>query len=285
MAIPRAKTDLDDYLSCGVCPKERRIFFGQPIGFSIEEEDRNNEFTQAAVDLAVRAIKRMEADHPAKPIEIYMNSYGGNFYAMLYLVDIIQRSSCQFKFFGGGAIMSSATWVLVCCDERYLYPNVRIMVHNGSEGAIDRYDDFHITASESKNHMETLIDLYTENSRMPRRFWQDVCKRDSYFSATEAVQLGMAEAILYPQKRGNLRKKRRAALAKHPSPNTMKKLVKKLYDRIDIGINLTDFSVHVPKEKEDSSLVVDNTPVSTEDEELIQNADSNAIPKDFPEKT
>lgn len=271
MALPKTRTELDDYLKFGVCPRDRRIFFGQTVdsGFDADEELTNNGFTQSSVELAVRAIKRMESDHPSKPIELYMNSYGGDSYAMLYLVDVILSSPCQFKFFGGGAIMSSATWVMAVCDERYLYPNSKVMVHNGYDGTVGRYDDLHIFAAESKRHMEQLIDIYTENSRMPRRFWQDVCKRDMFLTATEAIQTGLADSIVEPKRRGSLRKKRRSALAKHPSANVMKKLTKALYDRIDIGVNLTDFSVHVPAEKEDPTLIIDETPVEPVQENII----------------
>lgn len=255
------QSDLIDNLIYGIDLKNRRLYFGVGLDWT---EESIGDFTQASIELAIRALHKMVSDAPGKPIEIHMNSYGGDPYAMLRLYDEILACPCQVKFFGGGAIMSAATWIMAVCDERYLHQNATVMVHDGSEGYDGKHTDVQITASEMKRLQDKLYDIYEANSRMPKEFWQDVCQRDLYLTASEAVSLGLADKIVEPKKRGNLRKMRQAALKKTPETGEMRKLINELYKRIN--------KVKVPKielndiqpEPKDPHVVVDDKPAQTE---------------------
>lgn len=273
MAVQKAKTDLETELVYGIDCRTRRISFGHSLG-SIEED--NGDLTQTSVELAVRAIRRMESEHPSRPIEIHMNSYGGDVTSMLYLHDIIEASTCQFKFYGGGAIQSSATWVMAVCDERYLYRNSTIMVHNGTpdSNAGKSTDDSIISTEEQKRTNYLLDELYSNNSIMPRKFWHVVCKRDLILTAHEAVQLGLADKVIEPKKRGNLRKLRSAHLKKAiENPKALKTLVNRLYKRVDIDVQVQELVLNpAPVEKNDPSIIIDPTPPpSLEDTETEGN--------------
>ena len=175
----------------------------------------------------------MAADAPNKPIEIHMNSYGGDPYAMLRLHDAILCSPCQIRFYGGGSIMSSATWIMAVCDERYLYPNATVMVHDGSEEMEGKHTDVQIGAMESKRLQELLYDIYANNSKMPRAFWQEVCQRDLYLTAEEAIWLGLADKLVEYKKRGNLRKLRQSTMRKKIDSDKFKKFIRDIYRRIN----------------------------------------------------
>lgn len=255
------KNELTDSLIYGIDLKARRIYFGVPMDWS---EDQTGGFSQASVELAIRSLHKMASDAPGKPIEIHMDSYGGDPYSMLRLYDEILACPCQVKFFGGGSIMSAATWIMVVCDERYLQPNATVMVHDGSEEYNGKHTDMQITAAEMRRLQDVLYDIYTTNTRMPKEFWQDVCQRDLYLSASEAVSLGMADKVIEPKKRGNLRKLRQAALKKTPDVADMKKLLSKLYARINkVKVPKIEFN-EVTKEPSDPNLIVDNKPIEVE---------------------
>jgi|GEM_PF-3138507 len=251
------KTDLLDSLVYGVDIKNRRIYFGVGLDWT---EESPGDFTQASVELAIRALHKMSLDAPGKPIEIHMNSYGGDPYAMLRLHDEILSCPCQVKFFGGGAIMSAATWILAVCDERYLQPNATVMVHDGSEEYGGKHTDVQITAAEMKRLQDVLYDIYEKNSRMPKEFWQDVCQRDLYLTAHEAVSLGLADKIVEPKKRGNLRKARQNALKKPIENADMKKLLGDIYGRIN-KVKVPKITLNeIAKEPVDPKIIVDETP-------------------------
>lgn len=246
--MARAKTELESSLVYGVDEKHRRVYFGTDLVTS--HPDDVGGFNQASCEFAIRSIERMAAEHPKTPIEIHMNSYGGDPYAMLALYDVMQSVTCQIKFFGKGAIMSAATWIMCGADERNLYPNTTIMVHDGSEGAFDRFTDFHITADESKRLMEVLYDIYAINSRMPKDFWARVCRRDLYLTAEETVTLGLADKIIHPKKRGNLRKSREHHLSQAINKKRMTQLINRLHKRIHVESKV---EVVIPEHKPEAT--------------------------------
>lgn len=274
-----AITELTDNLAYGVDLKNRRIYFG--VNLDSAEPSESTDFSTASVEYAIRAMHRMAKDAPGKPIELHMSSYGGDTYAMLRLHDEILACPCQIKFFGGGAIMSSATFIMAACDERYLYPNATVMVHELSTSSDGRHTDIQVNATEDRRLMKILYRIYEENSRMPAEFWEDVCQRDLHMSASEAVSLGLADKILEPKKRGNLRKMRYAALKKEPDHKEMKELIKDLYSRIN-KVKVPKIELNeVKKEAADPHLIVDTSPVEIKTaEEIPPSTDKTVTSKD-----
>lgn len=250
-------TELTDNLAYGVDIKNRRIYFG--VNLDTADVNESTDFTMSSVEYAVRALHRMATEAPGKPIEIHMCSYGGDPYAMLRLYDEIHASPCQIKFYGSGAIMSSATWIMAGCDERYLQPNATVMVHDGSDGFEGKHTDGQIQAAEMKRLQDKLYEIYTENSRMPIEFWADVCQRDLYLTAHEAVSLGLADKVIEPKKRGNLRKMRYASLKKEPETKEMNKLLKDLYVRIN-KVKVPKIELNeIKREESDAKIIIDET--------------------------
>jgi ATP-dependent protease ClpP protease subunit len=249
------KTPLETLLEYGIDEKNRIIHFGALLPAN---SDSNNEVNQYSIEVVIRAFKRMVKDHPKTPIEIHMNSYGGDPYAMLALHDLIQSSTCQVKFYGSGAIMSAASWVMVSCDERHLFPNTTIMVHDIHDTHEGHGVERAIGKEECDRLMDTLNDIYAKNSRMDKKFWQEVTKRDLYITADEAITLGLADKIVHPKKRGNLRKVREYHLKQNIDKRRMNRLVTKLMKRIHAPSSKVEITVkqYVPEEI-DERLVIE----------------------------
>lgn len=255
------KTELDDLFSYGLDSKLRRIYWGNCLDPSNED---SNDFTDFTVEQAIRALDRLVAENPSKPIELHMNSCGGDPYSMLRLHDAILSCPCQIKFFGSGRIQSSATWIMAICDERYLSPNATVMVHDGTEGFEGTHTDVKIGLAEAKRLQDMLYDVFAANSRMPRSFWESVCTRDLYLTAQETISLGLADKIIEPKKRGNLRKLRQASLKRTLKEN-LTTLTRSLFDRVKVPqlVNITfnapiqepvDSSVRIHTDEENSKI-------------------------------
>lgn len=250
------KTETENYILNGIDEINRRIFFGRYLA---SDSENVNDFDQTSVEHAVRAIHKFASDSPKKPIEIHMNSYGGDPTAMLYLHDVILASPCQIKFFGGGMIASSATWIMAACDERYLYPNTTILIHDGSLDVSLNKTDAEIFIEEEKRFQNRLNDIYVNNSRMPKGFWNEICRRDLWITSEEAIMLGLADKIIEPKKRGSFRKLRQANFSEKISSTKMKKLISRLYDRIHIPASIKEITLNgFVQEEVDETLVIED---------------------------
>lgn len=254
--------ETENVISSGVDEVNRRVFFGRYL--PNVDSDEGNDFNQVSIEYAIRAIHKMVASSPKKPIEIYMSSYGGDPYSMLYLHDLILSSPCQFKFYGGGAIMSAATWIMVACDERYLHKNTTVLVHKGSTELGGNVTDVEIHVDEEKRLQDLLEEIYAHNSRMPKAFWSEVCKRDLYLTAEEAITFGLADKIIEPKKRGEFRKMRSAGLNEKIHHNTLKKTVSKVYERLQVPFKLKDITINIPvQEPVDETLTIEENKIET----------------------
>ena len=261
------KTDTwENILDNGIDLINRRIYFGA-LSESVDES--GSDFTWRSCERAIRAIQVMELEAPKKSIELHMHSSGGCPYSMLRLMDVIQSCSCQIKFFGGGEISSAATWVMAVCDERYLYPNTLVVIHDSSAGSSEeipsKLSDAYIAMDGERHLQEKLNRIFADNSRMPVEFWNEMVKRDMYLSAEETITLGLADKIVEYKKRGNLRRMRIAALQKEPEHKEFNRLLRRLRDRTYMGKNI-HIELHIPEEQFDKNVVVDNAivaPVAT----------------------
>lgn len=254
------KDSLETILESGIDVKNRRIYFGAKES----DEDEGCDFSWYSCEIAIRAIHMMESDAPNKPIELHMSSPGGDAYEMLRLADVIEHSPCQIKFFGGGKIMSAATWIMAICDERYLYRNTKVLLHDAPpHGSIEvpiKLTDRKIDQNEEEDLQARLNKIYAENSRMPEEFYAVLVKRDCYINAEETIALGLADKILEPKKRGNLRRMRIALLNKEVDKNEMSKLVRKMYSRVEESRLPTKIEIHTAHEKFDSKVFLEKEP-------------------------
>jgi ATP-dependent protease ClpP protease subunit len=252
---------IESILDHGIDIKNRRIYFGS---ISAQEDEDGNEVAWRSIERIVRAIHMFENDAPNKPIELHMSSPGGSAYEMLRLIDIIEYSPCQFKFYGSGIIMSAATWIMAICDERYIHKNTKICIHDappfGSAEVPIKLTDRRIDQNEEEDLQNRLNIIYSENSKMPKEFFEILVKRDCYLSAEETVAIGLADKILEPKKRGNLRRMRIALLNKELNRAEMSKLVKTLYDRVGESRMPSKIEIHTAHDKFDSKVFVEKEP-------------------------
>jgi hypothetical protein len=135
------------------------------------------------------------------------------------------------------------------------------MVHDGNELYEGTHTDTKIAMHEAVRLQDMLYDVYAANSRMPRSFWEDVCQRDLYLTADETIKLGLADKIVEPKKRGNLRKVRMAQLKKSPPHVEMEALVHKLYTRVNRH-NVPKLELNkLVKDECDPNVKIDESPV------------------------
>lgn len=251
---------LQTYLSYGIDILHRRIYLGYLEGS--EENDIGFE----TITLAIRAIDKM-LDFSNKPIEIHACSYGGDPYQSLALVDKILESPCQFKFYGRGAIMSAATVLMAVCDERFLSKNSIVMLHDGADGFEGKHTDLQIYAKEAERLQDVYNQIYADNSKLKIDFWENIIRRDLYLTADETVELGLADSIVRIVGRSRFRASKRQQTFKSPNVNKIKRLIKKLNERVHLPKNLK-IDLHAPLEKEEDIEQYDNT--ETEIKNIIQ---------------
>jgi ATP-dependent Clp protease protease subunit len=148
--------------------------------------------------LRVRAIMHMRGDDKKdEPVNIVINSDGGDVYEALGMIDFIQSLNVKVNTICRGRAMSAAA-LLLCSGTgvRAASKNSTIMFHEMSSGIYGKSSDMKANVQHMEKLEDILVSIMSENSKKDRKFWKDTTIKDYYLSPEEALQLGVIDSII-----------------------------------------------------------------------------------------
>ena len=167
--------------------RERIVFLGQQV-----EDDIANVITAQLLFL--------EAEDPDQDISLYINSPGGSSYAGMAIYDAMQYVKPDVQTICTGMGMSAAAMILSggAPGKRYVLPNAKVMIHQGSGGARGAPADIQIAAEEILEMTRRMVEIIARHSGQPvERVRKDI-DRDRFMTPEEAVEYGLADSIMPP---------------------------------------------------------------------------------------
>jgi ATP-dependent Clp protease protease subunit len=167
--------------------RERIIFLGQPV-----EDDIANLITAQMLFL--------EAEDPDQDISLYINSPGGSSYAGMAIYDAIQYVKADVQTICTGMGMSAAAMILCggAPGKRYVLPNAKVMIHQGSGGARGAPADIKIAAEEILEMTQRMAEIIARHSGQPLERVKADIDRDRFMTPEEAVSYGLVDAVMPP---------------------------------------------------------------------------------------
>ena len=173
--------------------KERIVFLGTPINDQI-------------ANLIVAQLLFLNREDPEAPIQMYINSPGGQIYAGLAIYDTMQMISNPISTVAVGVTASFGTVLLAAGTkgQRYALPNATIHMHQPLGGAQGQATDIEIQAKEILRLKERLNKILAEHTGQPLDVIERDTDRDFYMSAQEAAEYGLVDKVLEPPKKAAL---------------------------------------------------------------------------------
>jgi ATP-dependent Clp protease protease subunit len=171
--------------------KERIVLLGTPINDQI-------------ANLMVAQLLYLNGQDPERPINMYINSPGGVVYAGLAIYDAMQQVSAPVSTVAIGLTASFGTVLLTAGAHgmRYALPNATIHMHQPLGGAQGQASDIVIQANEIMRLKDRLIDVFVQHTGQEKDVIERDTDRDIYLSAAQAVEYGLIDTVLEPQKLG-----------------------------------------------------------------------------------
>lgn len=129
-------------------------------------------------------------------IDIHLNSSGGDEPVGYAIYDMIRESRNPVRVFGYGVVQSIAAVVLQAGTERFLSPECRFMIHNGTADVTSASISPAELASMSKDANETLNRYYHMLALRSNLSWKQVrkmCRKETYLSTGRAIDYGFAD--------------------------------------------------------------------------------------------
>jgi ATP-dependent Clp protease protease subunit len=165
--------------------RERIVFLG-------------SEVESSSANLIVAQLLFLEAEDPDADIRLYLNSPGGDAYAGLAIYDAMRYVKPDVQTYCIGMAMSAAAMLLSggASGKRYVLPNAKVMIHQGSGGFRGTPADIQIAAREILSLTRRYAEVIAKHSgHEVEQVMRDI-DRDRFLSPDEAVEYGLADSVL-----------------------------------------------------------------------------------------
>jgi ATP-dependent Clp protease protease subunit len=165
--------------------RERIVFLGTAV-------------SDTSANLIVAQLLFLEAEDPDSDIRLYVNSPGGDAYAGFAIYDAMQFVKPDVQTYAVGMAMSAGALVLAAgaAGKRYVLPNSKVMIHQGSGGFRGTPADIQIAAREILTVTRRYGEIIAQHSgRDVEQVMRDI-DRDRFLDPEEAVEYGLADQVL-----------------------------------------------------------------------------------------
>lgn len=165
--------------------KERIIILGTGIDDSV-------------ANVIVAQLLYLNSLDPKQPINLYINSPGGEVYAGLAIYDTMQMISAPVSTVAVGITASMGTALLSsgAKGKRYALPHATVHMHPTGGGAKGYTEDVRIAVREQERLQVQLFHLMGKHSGHTWKEIEDYFLRDKYLSAPEAKAFGLVDEVL-----------------------------------------------------------------------------------------
>ena len=165
--------------------RERIVFLGAEVDDHI-------------ANLITAQLLFLEAEDPDKDISLYINSPGGSAYAGMAIYDAMQYVRPDVQTICTGMGMSAAAMILSggAPGKRFVLPNAKVMIHQGSGGFEGQSTDIEIHARETLALRKRLDELYAQHTGQSEERVHEDMERDRFFTPAEAQTYGLIDKVI-----------------------------------------------------------------------------------------
>lgn len=164
--------------------KNRIVFVGTPI-------------TDQVANVIVAQLLFLSSEDPEAPIQLYINSPGGQVYAGLAIYDTMRMIPNPISTLAVGMTASFGTVLLTAGSkgERFALPNATIHLHQPLGGAQGQASDIEIQAKEILRLKDQLNEILARHTGQSIKTIERDTNRDFYLDAQSAVEYGLVDKV------------------------------------------------------------------------------------------
>jgi ATP-dependent Clp protease protease subunit len=180
-------------------PKERNLFLAQQV-----TQESINKISQSIIEINEddQELEKIYAlhdiDYVAKPIKLYIDSYGGYVYQCFGLLGIMRASKVPVHTIVTGCAMSCGFLISITGHKRFGYPKSTYLYHQVSSGVVGTVKEMEDDVIEAKR-LQKMIETHTlELTNISKKKLEKVykTKKDWFIDSDEAIKLKIIDEIL-----------------------------------------------------------------------------------------
>ncbi len=169
--------------------KDGIIFLGTPIDDQV-------------ANLVMAQMLFLESEDPERDIRLYINSPGGDIYALLSIYDTMQylRNDVSTTVMGMAASAAAVILAAGTKGKRYALPNSRVLIHQPKGQAGGQAADIEIWAREVLGLRSRLDEILAQHTGQEISKIKSDSDRDFIMTAEEAKEYGMVDEVITARK-------------------------------------------------------------------------------------
>lgn len=146
--------------------------------------------------------KSIKEQMPAanEPLTVRINSPGGDVVEAQAIYNLLAGHAGETTVKVDGLAASAASYIMLAGDKIEIAENAMVMIHQAWSIAMGNADQLRHTASVLDKFDDVLLAGYTARGKKSRDEFAEAMKAETWFSAAEAVEWGLADAIGQPLK-------------------------------------------------------------------------------------
>lgn len=128
-------------------------------------------------------------------INLYVNSPGGDVFDAQAMISALKRHPANVTVIVDGLMASAATFFLDAASEVVMGASSEIMIHDAWSAVAGNADDMRKRADVLDMLSDQIAAIYARRAGGDPSMWRDLMQTESWFSAQEAVDIGLADRI------------------------------------------------------------------------------------------
>lgn len=154
-------------------------------------------------DMLYSVVKNLHVidNHSQGPITILLTSEGGCVTSGLGIYNAIRYCKNLVRIIAVGEVSSMATVIFQAGDERLMYEDAFLMLHEGETSLTGRQGDIASWSKLYKDQEKRMLDIYTRKIKNKKpRYSKDKLNKellwDRIFTADEALEWGLCDKVI-----------------------------------------------------------------------------------------
>jgi len=162
-----------------------------------------HEFNTESATEFIQNLQKLDASPLVSVIIIRVDSYGGEIYALLSMLEAIDQCETPIYTVCSGKAMSAGAVLLAAGDKRFIGKYSTVMIHQASSDASGTNAQVQVDAAETQRLQEILLTLLAKfcSTTKPalKQLIKDKVGADIYLTPRQALDLGIVDAIGLPK--------------------------------------------------------------------------------------
>lgn len=151
----------------------------------------------------IRRILKLNQSNPDKPINLYINSSGGNGYNADAIIAVMSQIEAKVNTICLGHALSGACEILAAgTGERSAYEFATLMFHQTLWEADGDITNLEIQAAQGQRFRNAQIEVLHRCTGQSRERLRKDIERDHYMTSREALEYGLIDRVIAHKKKG-----------------------------------------------------------------------------------